>query len=114
MVKQIKNKLPTFEKKTTKTTKKNKSGFVESGGLRNALKAGALVAEAGSKGSAGNIASKIIESDLDLSLSNFRSRNGIDENKKDKSQNNGRGPDSVNETVKKQWGDFPGNKQPYA
>jgi len=118
MVKQIKNKLPTLEKKTPKTTKKKKSGFVESGGLRNALRAGALVAEAGSKGSAGNVASKIIESDLSLDLSNFRKRNGIDKNKKDKSQNNGKGPASVNEAnvwmPEKKWGDFPGNKQPYA
>ena len=35
--------------------------------LKNILKAAALAAEAGSRGSAGNIASKIVESGLDLS-----------------------------------------------
>ena len=35
--------------------------------LRKLLQAGALAAEAGSRGSAGNIASKIVDSGLDLS-----------------------------------------------
>ena len=69
--------------------------FSQSGKLRKVLEMGALVAEAGSKGSAGNIASKIVESKFDLS--DFRKRNGIDEKRKNKSPNNGKGPDSLNE-----------------
>tara|TARA_R100001082_G_scaffold101372_1_gene70905 strand:- start:41 stop:262 length:222 start_codon:yes stop_codon:yes gene_type:complete len=46
--------------------------FNQSGKLRKVLQMGALVAEAGSKGSAGNVASKIVESKLDLS--DFRKR----------------------------------------
>jgi len=71
--------------------------FNQSGKLRKVLQMGALVAEAGSKGSAGNVASKIVDSKLDLS--DFRKRNGIDENKKNKSQNSGQGPTSVNDTT---------------
>jgi len=40
--------------------------------LKKLLQAGALAAEAGSRGSAGNIASKIVDSELDLS--GFRKR----------------------------------------
>ncbi len=43
--------------------------FSQSGKLRKVLEMGALVAEAGSKGSAGNIASKIVEADMDFSKS---------------------------------------------
>ena len=40
--------------------------FNQSGKLRKVLQMGALVAEAGSKGSAGNIASKIVESNIEF------------------------------------------------
>ena len=40
--------------------------FNQSGKLRKVLQMGALVAEAGSKGSAGNVASKIVEANMDL------------------------------------------------
>ena len=63
--------------------------------LKKLLQAGALAAEAGSRGSAGNIASKIVDSGLDLS--EFRKRNNKDNKKKPKSPNNGKGPDSSNE-----------------
>ena len=43
--------------------------FNQSGKLRKVLQMGALVAEAGSKGSAGNVASKIVEANMDFSRS---------------------------------------------
>tara|TARA_R100001082_G_C4360766_1_gene159260 strand:- start:69 stop:299 length:231 start_codon:yes stop_codon:yes gene_type:complete len=63
--------------------------------LRKLLQAGALAAEAGSRGSAGNIASKIVDSGLDLS--DFRKRNNKPDKKNDKGPNNGKGPPSTNE-----------------
>jgi len=102
-------------KKPIKPKASKKPNFVESGKLRNILQASALIAEAGSKGSAGNIASKIVESDLDLS--NFRNRNGIDKKQKEKSPNNGKGPSTPNEEnvwmPEKQWGDFPDKRNTY-
>ena len=44
--------------------------------LKKLLQAGALAAEAGSRGSAGNIASTIISSDLDFSKSGGKKKNG--------------------------------------
>jgi len=88
---------------------------MELGKLRNLLKASALVAEAGSKGSAGNIASKIVEHDFDLS--NFRKRNGIKKKENKKGPNNGKGPSALNEEnvwmPEKQWGDFPDKRNTY-
>ena len=44
--------------------------------LKNLLKAAALAAEAGSRGSTGNIASKIVESGLDFSKDGGEKKNG--------------------------------------
>ena len=44
--------------------------------LKKLLQAGALAAEAGSRGSAGNIASTIISSDLDFSKCGGKKKNG--------------------------------------
>jgi hypothetical protein len=63
--------------------------------LKKLLQAGALAAEAGSRGSAGNIASKIVDSGLDLS--DWKKKNNKPDKKKDKSKNNGNGPPSSNE-----------------
>ena len=63
--------------------------------LKKLLQAGALAAEAGSRGSAGNIASKIVDSGLDLS--DWKKKNNKPDKKKDKSKNNGNGPSSSNE-----------------
>ena len=102
-------------KKPIKPKASKKSNFVESGQLGNLLKAAALVAEAGSRGSAGNIASTIVESELDLS--NFRKRNGINKKQKEKGPNNGKGPSAPNEEnvwmPEKQWGDFPDKRNTY-
>ena len=58
--------------------------------LKKLLQAGALAAEAGSRGSAGNIASKIVDSELDLS--GFRKR---------KKESNGKAPGPNAEEKKK-------------
>jgi len=44
--------------------------------LKKLLQAGALAAEAGSRGSAGNIASKIVDSGLDFSKDGGQKKNG--------------------------------------
>lgn len=67
--------------------------------LKKLLQAGALAAEAGSRGSAGNIASKIVDSELDLS--GWRKKNGMKNKEKPKGPNNGKGPPSSNEEDKK-------------
>lgn len=55
--------------------------------LKNILKAAALAAEAGSRGSAGNIASKIVSSDLDLSDWRKKNKEKIKPEKHDQSVN---------------------------
>ena len=63
--------------------------------LKKLLQAGALAAEAGSRGSAGNIASKIVDSGLDLS--DWRKNNKKHDKKTEPNEINRRGKYSTDD-----------------
>tara|TARA_R100000781_G_scaffold42473_1_gene29170 strand:- start:54 stop:305 length:252 start_codon:yes stop_codon:yes gene_type:complete len=70
--------------------------------LKKLLQAGALAAEAGSRGSAGNIASKIVESGLDLS--DWRKKNKKDIKPKEHDQSVNEKKKILNPTVSDPFG----------